>query len=554
MNSINPGVPKAMKKEPALMSNDNSLADRLKFIGMDSAATAKLKDMKPVLMAVLPAALDTFYEKIQSEPETRAFFTTDSIVASAKGRQRGHWDMISDGRFDQSYLAAVTKVGDVHARIGLEPRWYIGGYAIIMEQLVTAVLKARWPKSRFWQKKRDSSNTAAEISALAKATLLDIDLAISVYLVALDTARKVVEDRAAASTAAVMATLGDALKTLAAGTLTYRIGDVLPAEYAPLREDFNAAMVTLQGTMTSITASTQAVRSGAEEITQASDDLSRRTEQQAASLEETAAALDEITATVRKTAESAVEARKLVTDARTDAEHSGTVVHQTVAAMNGIEKSSKEIGNIIGVIDEIAFQTNLLALNAGIEAARAGDAGRGFAVVATEVRALAQRSAAAAKEIKTLIAASSTQVDSGVTLVGETGTALGRIVEQVAKLNVLIAEIAASAQEQASGLHQVNTAVNQMDQVTQQNAAMVEQSTAASHSLAAEAAELAQLTGKFDTGHDGSPTHMPKAPRKAAPVRQVAPRQQAKVVPLVRQSSQPRVIATAAADDKWTEF
>src|SRR6202041_3534368 len=187
-----------------------------------------------------------------------------------------------------------------------------------------------------------------------------------------------------------------------------------------------------------IAANTQGVRSGASEITQASDDLSRRTEQQAASLEETAAALDQITATVRRTAEVANEARDLVSTSKTDAERSGEVVRQTVGAMDGIETSSKQITNIIGVIDEIAFQTNLLALNAGVEAARAGDAGRGFAVVATEVRALAQRSADAAKEIKALISASGSQVASGVQLVAETGKSLERIIAQVTEINSVV--------------------------------------------------------------------------------------------------------------------
>ena len=258
-------------------------------------------------------------------------------------------------------------------------------------------------------------------------------------------------------------------------------------------------MGKLQVTMQAIATNTQGVRSGAEEITQASDDLSRRTEQQASSLEETAAALDEITATVRRTAEVANEARDLVSTSKTDAERSGAVVRQTVGAMGGID-SSKQIANIIGVIDEIAFQTNLLALNAGVEAARAGDAGRGFAVVATEVRALAQRSADAAKEIKTLILASTQQVDVGVKLVSETGQALGRIVTQVSQLNGLVVELAASAKEQSTGLGEVNAAVNQMDQITQQNAAMVEQATAASRSLSDEAQELARLVGQFNIG------------------------------------------------------
>ncbi|MDE1906832.1 MAG: methyl-accepting chemotaxis protein, partial [Rhodospirillales bacterium] len=241
-------------------------------------------------------------------------------------------------------------------------------------------------------------------------------------------------------------------------------------------------------------------RSGTGEIAAAADDLSRRTEQQAASLEETAAALDEITATVRRTAEGASHAHEVVTSAQTDAERSGVVVRDAVAAMSGIETSSQQISNIIGVIDEIAFQTNLLALNAGVEAARAGDAGRGFAVVASEVRALAQRSADAAKEIKSLISASTRQVISGVDLVGQTGTALARIVSQIGEISGVVRQIAASAQEQATGLHEVNAAVNQMDQVTQQNAAMVEQSTAACHSLAQETEKLATLTARFQIG------------------------------------------------------
>ncbi len=316
---------------------------------------------------------------------------------------------------------------------------------------------------------------------------------------------------------AVVESMAAALAALSGGDLTVRLHTAFRTEYEQLRGDFNNAVDRLQATMKSIAANTQGVRSAAGEITQASDDLSRRTEQQAASLEQTAAALDEITTTVRKTAEGAAEAQSLVAQSKADAQASEGVIDETVSAMNGIEKSSREIGAIIGVIDEIAFQTNLLALNAGIEAARAGDAGRGFAVVATEVRALAQRSADAAKEIKSLISASGRQVENGVKLVGATGSALGRIVEQVARLAGLISEIAASAKEQASGLSEVNTAVNQMDQVTQQNAAMVEQATAASHSLASEASELASLVGEFQIGHRAPPAPPRAQPRSAAP-------------------------------------
>jgi methyl-accepting chemotaxis protein len=369
--------------------------------------------------------------------------------------------------------------------------------------------------------------------------------------------RREAELSAAAEAATlVVGSIGLGLERLAAGDLTFRLDTALPEAYETLRSNLNAAMTELQDVIRSIVTNTAGLRSGTEEITQASDDLSRRTEQQAASLEETAAALDQITATVRKTAEGAKQTQEVVTRTRADAELSGEVVRQAVAAMNGIDESSQQISQIIGVIDEIAFQTNLLALNAGVEAARAGDAGRGFAVVASEVRALAQRSAEAAREIKTLISASAKQVGAGVKLVGETGEALERIVTQVGEITVSVSEIAASAQEQATALHEVNTAINQMDQVTQQNAAMVEESTAASHTLAQETAELVRLTERFDVGDasrsrpNARPARRPAAPARPTKVASKAPSRGASDVHRPAVKSAPLQTAT----ESWTEF
>ena len=322
--------------------------------------------------------------------------------------------------------------------------------------------------------------------------------------------------RAAEEQAEAVRRLGDGLKNLAAGDLRIRLGEGFSEKYAQLKDDFNEAIDKLKQTMLSVVSSTDAIQSGTREISTASDDLSRRTEQQAASLEETAAALDEITATVKKSAEGANHARDVVAAAEGDAKKSAIVVRQAVEAMDAIAKSAQQISQIIGVIDEIAFQTNLLALNAGVEAARAGDAGRGFAVVASEVRALAQRSAEAAKEIKGLISTSSTQVDHGVKLVAETGKSLERIMAQVTEINDVVAAIAAGAREQATGLDEINSAINQMDQTTQQNAAMVEESTAASHSLSQETAQLSSLIGQFQVGA-ASNAAMRREPRKAAP-------------------------------------
>jgi methyl-accepting chemotaxis protein len=352
-------------------------------------------------------------------------------------------------------------------------------------------------------------------------------------------AREAEEDRVA------ITALADGLSAMANGDLTHRMTAQVAPKAEQLKADFNSAVGQLQQAVSVVVTNVAAIRSGSGEISQAADDLSRRTEQQAASLEETAAALDEITATVNKTASGARQASGVVQQARGDAETSGAIVRDAVSAMSAIEHSAQQISQIIGVIDEIAFQTNLLALNAGVEAARAGDAGRGFAVVASEVRALAQRSAEAAKEIKTLISASTTQVDTGVQLVGQTGEALQRIVGRVAEIDGLVSEIAASAQEQATGLQQVNTAVNQMDQVTQQNAAMVEQSTAASHSLAQEAESLAASVARFRIGD---------AP--AAPVRQPAPRASHTVAALrtVGRGGAALKPHAVAAEDGWEEF
>jgi methyl-accepting chemotaxis protein len=346
----------------------------------------------------------------------------------------------------------------------------------------------------------------------------------------------------------VVQSLALALKRLSDGDLTCRIHESFPKEYEQLRADFNAAMENLLSAMKMIIANASGIRTGAGEISQAADDLSRRTEQQAASLEQTVAALDEITATVRKTAEGSNQANAVVGGARGDAEASGEVVREAVAAMSEIEKSAKQISQIIGVIDEIAFQTNLLALNAGVEAARAGDAGRGFAVVASEVRALAQRSSEAAKEIKGLISASTQHVETGVELVGQAGQALQLIVDKVGEINGLIGRIAASAQEQATGLSQVNAAINQMDQVTQQNAAMVEQSTAASHALTQEAEELMRLISRFSTGESA-----PSA-AQLQPLREGVPAQRKRVAAFAATRGNAALKLEAERDDEWQEF
>ena len=315
---------------------------------------------------------------------------------------------------------------------------------------------------------------------------------------------------------AAVSQIATGLSRLAEGDLEQRIVTPFVPELEALRVDFNASMETLEKSMAAVGAATRAITTGAGEIAGATDDWSQRTEQQAANLEESAAALEQVTVTVKKSSQGANHARDVVSAAKIDAEKGGTVVREAMAAMTAIDKSSKQIGQIIGVIDEIAFQTNLLALNAGVEAARAGEAGRGFAVVASEVRALAQRSAEAAKEIKGLISASTAQVDQGVVLVGQTGEALERIVSQVVEISGSIAEFAVSAQEQSTGLEQVNTAVTEMSQMTQRNAALVGEASNAVHSLASESGELAKLVARYRTRQNDDDA-MRETLKKAAP-------------------------------------
>jgi methyl-accepting chemotaxis protein len=304
---------------------------------------------------------------------------------------------------------------------------------------------------------------------------------------------------AAARQSQAMAELGQALERLASGDLDIAIGD-LGSDYAKVRNDFNTAVGALRDTIAAIAESSQVVRDSAADISGATGNLSRRTEQQAAALEETAAALDEITTTVRTASERAREARSMVKDTKDSAGRSGEIVSSAIEAMGRIEDSSSRISQIISVIDEIAFQTNLLALNAGVEAARAGEAGRGFAVVAQEVRELAQRSANAAKEIKTLIGNSAREVEGGVALVRSTGDALVEIAALVERVNAHVETIATAAQEQSSGLQEINASVNHMDQMTQQNAAMVEETTAASQTLAEQSLQLQKLLSAFHLG------------------------------------------------------
>lgn len=492
-------IPEKYRRYFASLCPEKALHERLEFTQIDAATKARISAIAPILDREIPIALDAFYEQVRKTPALRNFFADESHIQRAKGAQSSHWSSIALGKFDADYYEKVRRIGQTHARIGLEPRWYINGYALILSHLVKSVVAEKRPKGVFGRASKVNSVDLGEtLAALVKAVFLDMDVSISVYLE--ESAQARLEGEAEAidmERSLVRRSFGQGLEKLAGKKLDYRINEDLPETYRGLQGDFNLAMDQLQEALASVSSAACSVLSGSREINQAADGLSHQTEHQAASLEQTAAALGELTSKVRDTAANAKEARSLTDQTQAVAAQSGKVVSSAIEAMDKIETSSRQMTQIIGVIDEIAFQTNLLALNAGVEAARAGDAGRGFAVVASEVRTLAQRSAAAAKEIKSLISSSTTFVGEGVNLVNDAGVALNRIVGNVDQINKMIVKIAGAAEEQATGLQEINSAVSQMDDTTQRNAATAEQTSAVSQSLMQETERMSEMISEF---------------------------------------------------------
>ncbi|WP_082613194.1 globin-coupled sensor protein [Bosea sp. Root483D1] len=505
------------------MSASDDLARRLEFLQFDGQARQQIRAVEKTIVAALPGALDAFYTQIRAFPETNALFRSEEQLGGAKARQASHWARIATGQFDADYVAAVTRVGQVHARIGLEPRWYIGGYALLLSQLIGKVLEERWPKSRFGSRLPGANERAAEIAAIVKACLLDMDYAISVYLEASEAARLKAEAEARASEQAkaaerekAVALVSEGMAALANGDLTVRITQDMPAEYAMIGTHFNDAMERLGTMIATIKASSTAIAASSQEISDGAADLSERTEQQASALEQTAATTEELAASVKSSAQSSRASTALADEATAVASEGGGIIKEAIAAMARIEDASRKISEITGVIDGIAFQTNLLALNAAVEAARAGDAGRGFAVVAAEVRALAQRSAEAAKDITGLIGTSGSEVTEGVRLVRLAGDTLEQIVGASGRVSATVGEIAAAAGEQASGIAEMSQAVSHMDEITQRNAALAEQSAGSARTLLTQIERLSQLVCAFRTQGDQKPPATAPMPRSRA--------------------------------------
>ncbi|MDO6965181.1 globin-coupled sensor protein [Rhizobium alvei] len=482
-----------------------TLKQRLDFLGLNEEAVGKLRSMQGLVQESIGPALDTFYKKVRATPDTARFFRDDSHISGAKNLQSKHWGLITSGSLNKDYVQGVTAIGKAHARIGLEPRWYIAGYALVLEQLIHSTMEKHWP-GMFGKGK--AHELAGEVSVIVKAALLDMDYAISVYLDELAQRREESERarrKGEEEQKEALDRLSTILSALSGGDLEMRLPDDLPENYSGMVENYNSAIEALRMSISTVRQSAEEILSTSRDISQSTRELAGRTEQQAAGVEESSAALHELSESVTATASGARKASDVTSETLTVAQSSGAIVSDAVEAMGAIERSSTEISTIIGVIDEIAFQTNLLALNAGVEAARAGEAGRGFAVVAQEVRELAQRSAAAARKIKTIIAESVSQVQTGVTLVNRSGESLNDIIRRIQELEQIISGIAAATGEQSSGLGEVSSAIGQMDTITQQNASMVDRTSTQIKELTDEVERLTMALRGFRTRDPSRP-------------------------------------------------
>lgn len=456
------------------------LQERLDFYKLDQESH-RFRRIARRLKRPMRSSLDKLYSQAAHIPLLRSLFRDDAHIAKARDLQERHWDGLFIGGLDQNYFQRATSVGRVHARVGLEPKWYIAGYAIILDNALRKLIAPGLWSLVPWRRR-----LAADIGTMVKATMLDMDIALSTYF---ERAEEQVRE-------VLLGKMAGALSQLAAGDLTARMTGLPPA-YAQMEQDFNAAMDALSGTMSVVVGGIGDMSNAMAEIRTGSQDLANRTERQAAAVQEAAVAMQGVTETISENSSQLKSVSHTVAQTRQDAQAGGRVISKAVEAMGAIEDSSGRISQIVTLIDGIAFQTNLLALNAGVEAARAGESGKGFSVVASEVRALAQRSAEAANEIKEIIGLSTAQVSDGVHLVGDAGHVLSKIVEGVMQINATLDAVSTNVTAQVSVLAQVNKAVADLDQITQANAALVEESTAAATSLADQSEHIAETAQRF---------------------------------------------------------
>ena len=449
------------------------------FAVLSEANYRSFPAVKSLIDSYAEEALEKLYARIATHGETSQILSSEQLRTGARRAQKKHWQELFSGSFDEGAIARSSRIGEVHARVGLSPPLYIGGYAMVLEDIIVKTL------SRHMLARLSGRKAGQMIGTLVKTALLDMSAALSAYFEAEERARM-----------ATIEQVGQALAKVATGDLRSQLTD-LPEGYERMAEDFDNMRKQFSDILNQLSQASNNIDTGAGEISAAAGDLASRTERQAEVLARTSEVMKQITREVQTTAANAKQVDDSVSEANRQAREGGDVVEQAVEAMGKIKASSEEIAQITEVIEAIAFQTNLLALNAGVEAARAGEAGRGFAVVASEVRALAHRTTESAKTIRNLIGKSGNDVKQGVDLVDRTGKALEQIIGKVSLATSQAQEITTLAEKQAASLQNVSIEIEQMDFTTQQNAAMVEESNAEARTLSDEAGLLTQIVGRF---------------------------------------------------------
>ena len=449
--------------DQARRAQAGSLRDRLRFAGLDSGECDLVRRYRPMLQPLVQAGLRDLFGRFQSFPDAAENFESDRQLDRLHDLMASHWDVLTDARFDSLYAERVKVLTDAESKMGLDPRWHMAGHAVVLEHLVRGLMAEADGRGWLPASRKRAREIREVIAAVTRLASVDGEIAVSLrfnelrrdHRQDLKNARRDAENDARRVFGEIAAALRDR-------DLTIRIGTDVPEAFADIAEGLNEAIDRLRDGFTALADRSATADVQLRGLSGRARDLAGSAATGAETLRSTIGALGELTERVRSNAGTTRAAETASTATRKAAEESGEIVGKAIAAMAGIEASAEQIGQIIGVIDEIAFQTNLLALNAGIEAARAGDSGRGFAVVAQEVRALAQRSADAAREIKTLVTGTKSQVDAGVEMVARTQQAIGAIVEQVKTIHGAIAGIASETGEQASGLDSVSRTIGEV--------------------------------------------------------------------------------------------
>jgi methyl-accepting chemotaxis protein len=460
------------------------IEERLRFFELDDQELRMLRASRPILERCIGPALDHFYARAKMTPETARFFRDDAHLQSARSAQVRHWMHIVDGRFDTGYYESVRRIGAVHARIGLEPRWYIGGYSLILGEIIRAVNRARSPFQRLLRRGGGTEMTVA----LVKAAMMDMDLSISIYF-----------EEAAAERNQAIASLDRALARLAQGDLARDVTD-LPAAFASLESSYNQTLANLRGTIGSVVQASGTIQGGSRDIAETSENLARRMESNAAALEQAAVTLGQVEDRVKATAHGARETLTIADEALEAMDQGKHGASDAVRTMHMVHDSARNIDMVIEGVDKIAFQTRVLAMNAAVEAGRAGEAGRGFAVVADLVRALAMRAEEEARKAREGLVATQSEIAAAVDAVARVDDALTGVATKFGRVHALIAQMSQDNAVQSNAISEINMVVGTMDRATQQNAEMIDKASVAAQSLHDDATGLAKQAGRFVVG------------------------------------------------------